>query len=301
MAGQTNQKIGTMSKYVRRVLSVRRNLQCALGGGPWFRGVGSKKEHQLIPSAYWVENVDEQSLWLEFLWRAPSFVEHDAFDDWEWYSLMRHHGLPTRLLDWTESPLVALFFALNSKEVEDPCVWAINPERLNEVAGREPVVIFPGGDYSDNWLPEYVMRDEPRPIGKQGLTNEPPIAVRPKQRHGRVIAQRGVFTVHGSSSASIDEYLKSQGAENAIEEIDLDETKVAHLNSALYTLGISKSVLFPDLDSLVEDLKLEFGIKLPKQREQVVDTGWKIQKLLGTSRGAPTNEPAKSSWKKRRP
>src|SRR5436305_10934410 len=80
----------------------------------WFRGVKSEK-FNLIPGAYFLKNVDELTLALYFKDVTPPLLTHQPLDEWEWYYAMQHYGLPTRLLDWSESPLSALYFALEEE------------------------------------------------------------------------------------------------------------------------------------------------------------------------------------------
>jgi hypothetical protein len=87
---------------------------------------------------------EELPAWLNPLARAvlvPSpLPDHD--DEWGWYSLMRHYAAPTRLLDWSDGVLTALYFAVRedpkddqtgalNRKPPDACVWMLDPYRLN--------------------------------------------------------------------------------------------------------------------------------------------------------------------------
>jgi hypothetical protein len=109
---------------------------------PWWRGhanVGWRLEAQVHrqnlehpePRPY-----DEPSLIGHFVSRAPSRSHRpcpDADDYFGWLFLAQHYGLPTRLLDWSENPLVAAYFAVQDLD-DDGCVWALSPTGLNRGA-----------------------------------------------------------------------------------------------------------------------------------------------------------------------
>lgn len=112
----------------------------------WFRGQANidnnhkkdkaddKKLLKLLPGIFREKGYDEFWMTTTFRNRAPMFGETSPRDDMDkWLFLMKHVNLPTRLLDWTESPLFALYFAVKSaKEVDsEPVVWSLNPKALN--------------------------------------------------------------------------------------------------------------------------------------------------------------------------
>jgi hypothetical protein len=83
----------------------------------WYRGV-KDNTHNLIPSAYYSgPNVDEYSRFISFKQVVRNLIDTSNFDNWDFYCLARHHGLPTRHLDWTEGLMQALFFAFGIQKL----------------------------------------------------------------------------------------------------------------------------------------------------------------------------------------
>ena len=106
----------------------------------WFRGC-TNKDYSLVPSLWRppYELKHEQALINAFKQNAVQFLGHRPNSEWEWIFLARHHTVPTRLLDWTESPLVGLYFATHSLEErhnndddKDGALWLLLPTELNK-------------------------------------------------------------------------------------------------------------------------------------------------------------------------
>lgn len=107
----------------------------------WFRGQ-SDYSWGLVPSVQRKDGMGknyEQYISTNFMIHTMRLNPNapQRYDRASWLTLMQHYGLPTRLLDWSESPLVALYFALSSDEdaKTDAAVWVLNPMRLNKKVG----------------------------------------------------------------------------------------------------------------------------------------------------------------------
>ena len=227
---------------------------------PWFRGEPGDTKTPLLPSIFREKNDstfhDDNQLLQFFRMKVPSLglgsIPPRSGHTDQWLFLARHVGLPTRLLDWSEGALVALYFALQERE---PIVWMLNPVELNRMS-------FPIGDneFPLTWvIPE---DGSPHPGSenfrcaweheRRGL--QLPIAVHPTNIHPRMSAQKSCFTIHGKVKKSLNEIINPKH----LTSFRLDQGKSKEMLLDLRMLGVSQSALFPDLDGLAKELKLTF-------------------------------------------
>ena len=267
--------VATVPVFVERVLSYFSGWPDLRGAEPelWFRGI-SDVSQRLLPGAYWRKSCDEISLFLSFKNTAPMYLAREPLDEWDWYYVMQHYGLPTRLLDWSESPLVALYFAIESCAGRAPCVWVLDPAALNAFTHgfTEGMIAVPGDDDTAKWLPRFCGRGRPAltfeangfladESGRAPVTrnNRKPIAIFARRSSPRIVAQRGVFTVHGGDEVPIDELLANANPRR-LAPILIEPSACGGMLKDLRALGINKTTLFPEAQSVSDDLKRLYGV-----------------------------------------
>jgi hypothetical protein len=228
--------------------------------GPWFRG-HLNASWDLVPKLYRGEigtykriNEDEieDEIREEFICRAPNFFELEPKNEWEWYFLMRHFGLQTRLLDWTDGALLALYFAVKDTKGEfDAAVWVLDPWKLNRTSMslKEDMVISPsayGVTEKDiklvaPWLPKQFTK-------KLSKLPAKPIAIYPTHIDKRLSSQRSCFTIHGSDPNGLNEY--RYDSNGCLAMIKIPSFVAEAIRQDLYVCGIDESTIFPDLEGL---------------------------------------------------
>ncbi|EWY38717.1 hypothetical protein N825_11070 [Skermanella stibiiresistens SB22] len=235
-------------------------------GVRWFRGT-SRSTHSLVPSLYRHPTMKgandlielEWELLSEFRHQAPPFAGKLPDANLELLFLMQHFGVPTRLLDWSENPFIALFFALenampNPVDAYDAAVWILDPVSLNRRSTSYRVTntgIF--GAYAPELAGYEPSADGRRvamrlPLGIFGIHNSP-----------RIVAQRGAFVMFGRDTTALDLNSDLSGPDGVVHKILIKAESRWQMRKDLSNIGISDSVVYPDLDGLGREIKNRKG------------------------------------------
>lgn len=233
----------------------------------WYRG--QSQDYPILPKLYRNE-YRETDMLLEVRRRAHLLPGMPAWEDIiSWYFMLQHHGFPTRLIDWTENPLVALFFAIEKYRVYQekerchsfsPVVWMIHPNGLNWVlrgasiipgTGKDEAVSSHQNPQDRTYAIENILAAWTRTEGP-----EKPLAITGSYTHVRMFAQKSKFTVHGSERRDLRDYFKStELAKRGFATCFwIDGTNAKAILHSLSALGISRSSMFPDLDGISTEI-----------------------------------------------
>jgi hypothetical protein len=244
----------------------------------WFRG-NNTEENVLTPGIFRkkfrgieIPKDPDTEFFLaeEFKRRSPLLSPElpDRNDYLSWLVLMQHHGVPTRLLDWTENILIAVYFAVSDKIECNGELWVMNPSHLNKMT--DPIFLN-GLATIDNTIvqylaaePMYLKTDEAQTIqlDDYGLTTPPkyPIAIQSPLYLPRMVSQFSTFTIHPrpQENYTIPEVLKD---EKDLIRFTIPSKSKSKILRELYLLGFRRQTLYQDLDSLAKDLLFEIPLR----------------------------------------
>lgn len=182
--------------------------------------------------------------------------------DWNWLSVAQHHGLPTRLLDWTFSPYVALHFATSSPQHFDTagavwCVDYVTVHRLLPETLRLRFEELGGGLFTAELLAKAGWSleefDQHRGVDDRGVT----IFFEPPSLDDRIVNQSAVFSAMSDPAACLGDWLKAHPGlyRKVIIPAKLKWVIRNHLDQA----NVTERVLFPGLDGLCQWLARYYG------------------------------------------
>jgi hypothetical protein len=204
---------------VRSFVAFHRQVQNYSKEADVYRGV-TDKDYQLIPKVGRIplrsrtsRQKEEGRIFRRFKERAIPYLGFNPRTDWDWLAIAQHHGLPTRLLDWTRNPLCALYFAVEHETKSDSAIYVLK---------GYPVL-------STQRHPDPFEYEE---VGK----------FVPDRINARLNAQLGVFTIHPDPEQAF--------TSKNIEKLIIPNKARGRLKKMLDTYGINRATLFPDLDGL---------------------------------------------------
>jgi hypothetical protein len=208
--------------------------------GRWvFRGVDCAS-YKLIPKIgrTGIEPEHERRIFDHFVREATAYVGTVPSSDWELLALAQHHGLPTRLLDWTENPLVAAYFACQENESEDGAIYMLQTSYVVRDYSTSPFAI----DQLSRYRPHHITK--------------------------RIVAQRGLFTLHPDPKQALE--LLNKGPIKIHRAIVYKKLKKKLLFN-LSRFGINRSSLFPDLDGLAAHIMWMYSNDDPSEEKHITD------------------------------
>jgi len=188
----------------------------------------------------------------DFKRRSRPYLTQEPRSDWDWLTIAQHHGMNTRLLDWTENPLVGLFFAVQPIKIEtDRVIWILR-------IGRKEIITP-------------TKKTNPFKLSRTRLFM--PDVVSP-----RLVTQAGWFTIHKHNEKK-DKFIaleKNAAYKNLLTKVVVKNNfkYIVDLMKHLDLCGVNSSSLFVDLDGLCKhinikkDLYNRYHIRMPQAKKR---------------------------------
>ena len=222
----------------------------------WYRGQPNAG-HQLLPTMGREPEMlrHERVLLNRFKQNAHQMLERQPESEWDWLFLARHHGLESRLLDWSESPLIGLYFAVSDfagpagnapypgDEATDGALWCLLPTLLNDGRFSQGEIDIPMFEDETSGLDAFLPRSVELSFGAEVQ----PVAGLGMRKLPRMQSQQGVFTIMHSRAIPIEE-ARDDGLHVWRYTIPSDGKE--RIRNELSLLGLRPLTVFPELDNV---------------------------------------------------
>ena len=233
-------KIRTLSDYINEIDIIKKKSEKYENKAELlFRGQ-RQEQHSLLPKLARLElngeiaNIEKLML-DEFRRACVPLAEFQPENNWDLLALAQHHGLPTRLLDWTYSALVALWFAVQKEPQvsENGVVWVLNANT---------------SDFRDTSVQEDPLSNKITKIFRSRVVSQ------------RISAQSGAFTVHKiNAGGKMVKFETHKHFKAKLSKIIIPAKSFADIRKSLMIMGINHSTVFPDIDGLCQHLERRFS------------------------------------------
>jgi hypothetical protein len=233
-------------------------------GTLWYRGA-SNASYGLLPRLYRSNGTAgelvglEREMLAQFRSRSQPYLDNRSHTPWGYLFIMQHYGVPTRLLDWSENALIALYFALSAAAAKefptDAAVWVLDACAWN-------VATFPGMD-----TPGMALHAENMSLLNYGPDRELDqmaggvAAMHALYNNPRIAAQRGVFTVFGREKDTMETLFEHEGFDSALlTRLRIPQAALQLMYTELRLLGFRESMIYPDLTGLAKEIRTDQGL-----------------------------------------
>ena len=217
----------------------------------WYRGHSNINNYLLASLLRCSNGIEKERYLFNSFQKFSDRIFRRRESDWETLFEMQHYGVPTRLLDWTESFGVALFFATydNKRQNtgEDAAIYLMSPEALNRLSGINKIYRIPDEESDYSYKGIYW---ENKPFSPTA-----PIAIEPIFINDRMLAQRGMFTVHHDEIDPIEDKFP-----NAVRKVAIPNAIIDAAIEFLNLSNINEYSVFPDFAGISGYLRREANL-----------------------------------------